>query len=53
MITGFEIIQNLASKKSLVIPRHDPVVTQAFPSEGNSGYIWRLDKSPTKPIQGI
>ena len=53
MIVGFDTIQKLASQKSLVIPGHDPIVTKAFPSQGNSGYIWRLDKGPIKPIRGI
>ena len=53
MIAGFDTIQKLASEKPLVIPGHDPVVTQTFPGEGASGYVWRLDRGPTKPIKGI
>ena len=53
MIAGFDTIQKLASEKSLVIPGHDPVVAQAFPGEGASGYVWRLDKGPINSIRGI
>jgi glyoxylase-like metal-dependent hydrolase (beta-lactamase superfamily II) len=53
MLTGFKTIQELASEKSLVIPGHDPIVTQAFPNDGASGFIWRIDKGPIKPIQGM
>lgn len=52
MITGFDTIQQLASKKSLVIPGHDPLVTQAYPSFGGSGFVWRLDQGASGPIEG-
>ncbi len=50
MIEGFSIIQELASNKSFVIPGHDPIVTKVFPNFGESGFIWRLDKEPLRPI---
>ncbi|MEM7291171.1 MAG: N-acyl homoserine lactonase family protein [Pseudomonadota bacterium] len=53
MINGFEKIQELASDKKLVIPGHDPLVTDAFPEEGISGFVWRLDRGPTKLILGL
>jgi glyoxylase-like metal-dependent hydrolase (beta-lactamase superfamily II) len=53
MFTGFSKIQKLASHKSLVIPGHDPLVTQSFGSEGTSGFVWRLDKGPSKKIEGL
>lgn len=53
MITGFNAIQKLASKKELVIPGHDPAVTHAFPSVGNTKFVWRLDKGPINKIEGF
>ncbi|MEM9278601.1 MAG: N-acyl homoserine lactonase family protein [Pseudomonadota bacterium] len=53
MVTGFDTIQKLASRQSLVIPGHDPIVTQAFPAFGNSGFVWRLDPGPSGKIKGI
>ena len=49
--TGIETIKELASNDSLVIPGHDPLLKDFFPSEGNSGFVWRLDKGPIKPIK--
>jgi|TARA_B110000967_G_scaffold64584_1_gene66524 hypothetical protein len=51
MLNGFETIKELASNDSLVIPGHDPLLKDFFPSEGNSGFVWRLDKGPIKPIK--
>ncbi|MDJ0613177.1 MAG: N-acyl homoserine lactonase family protein [Rhizobiaceae bacterium] len=53
MISGFKTIQSLASENQLVIPGHDPLVTSAFPTEGQSGFVWRLDQGPDKKIQGM
>lgn len=53
MIAGFETIQNLASDKSLVIPGHDPLVTELFSADGRSGFVWRLDQGPTKRVPGV
>lgn len=53
MIMGFEQIQQLATQTSLVIPGHDPLVRASFPEEGTSGFAWRLDKGPIRPIPGI
>ncbi len=53
MITGFKTIQALATRPSLVIPGHDPIVTRAFPIIGTSGFAWRLDQGPISPIEGI
>ena len=43
MLRGFDLIKNLASELSLVIPGHDPLVTKLFPRDGESGFVWRLD----------
>lgn len=53
MINGFQTIKNLATKPQLVIPGHDPIVTQAFPEIGNSGFVWRLDGGPIGDIPNI
>jgi hypothetical protein len=43
MLKGFDLIQELASDLSLIVPGHDPLVTTLFPKDGNSGFVWRLD----------
>ena len=53
MLGGFKTIQTLASSPSLVIPGHDPIVTESFPAFGNSDFVWRLDKGTSKPIVGM
>lgn len=50
MLTGFDVIQSLASSTEMVIPGHDPLVTELYPSEGHSGFVWRLDKGPQKRL---
>jgi len=53
MMTGFDTIQKLASSKPLVIPGHDPIVTDAFPESGNSGFVWRLDRELSGAIPNM
>ena len=43
MLKGFDVIQDLASDRSLIIPGHDPLVRTLFPKDGDSGFLWRLD----------
>ena len=50
MMTGFTIIQNLASTPELVIPGHDPLISQLYAPFGTSGFIWRLDKGAQKKL---
>jgi len=50
MLAGFDTIQQLSSEQSLVIPGHDPLVTELFPSDGHSGFVWRLDNGPSTPL---
>ena len=50
MLTAFDTIQTLASSTELVVPGHDPLVTQLFVAEGHSGFVWRLDNGPIKPL---
>jgi len=46
MLAGFTTIRNLASRPQLVVPGHDPLVTQLFPTDGPD-YVFRLDNGPT------
>ena len=49
MLDGFERLHALASQPSLIVPGHDPLVTQAFPSD-LAPHIWRLDHGPDHAI---
>ncbi len=42
MRAGFETIQKLGGGAGRVIPGHDPLVRERFPSFGSSGFVWRL-----------
>lgn len=53
MVAGFRAIEALASERSLVIPGHDPLVTELFPTDGSSDFVWRLDQGPSKGIPQI
>ena len=43
MLDGFERLEALASTPDLIIPGHDPLVTDCFPQD-RAPHIWRLDK---------
>lgn len=45
MLDGFDTLYRLASKPSLIIPGHDPLVREKFPQE-KAAHITRLDKGP-------
>lgn len=46
---GYDTIEALASSQSLIVPGHDPLVTQHFPVIGGDGaFVYRLDKGPNK-----
>ncbi|MFK7764724.1 MAG: N-acyl homoserine lactonase family protein [Roseobacter sp.] len=49
MLDGFDRLRTLASKPELIVPGHDPLVTQIFPNTLDS-FVWRLDRGPEKPI---
>ncbi len=49
MLDGFETLHRLASAPGLIIPGHDPLVTQYFP-QAMAGHIWRLDHGPTVQV---
>ncbi|MBB5515094.1 glyoxylase-like metal-dependent hydrolase (beta-lactamase superfamily II) [Rubricella aquisinus] len=45
MLAGFRTIRRLASHDGLVIPGHDPLVTERF-AIAEAPHIWRLDRGP-------
>ena len=45
MLDGFDTLERLASGRNLIVPGHDPLVTQVFPNDLAS-HIWRLDHGP-------
>ena len=47
MHDGFETLKRLASKPSLIIPGHDPLVRTCFPQD-KTDFIHRLDVGPTR-----
>lgn len=47
MLDGFLLLEELASKRELIVPGHDPLVTQVFPTDF-APHIWRLDSGPIK-----
>lgn len=49
MLSGFDRLEALASRPALIVPGHDPLVTQLFP-QGVAPHIWRLDGGPTGEI---
>ncbi|MBU1307462.1 MAG: N-acyl homoserine lactonase family protein [Alphaproteobacteria bacterium] len=49
MLDGFKVLRRLASMPRLVIPGHDPLVREYFPSE-LADHIFRLDRGPIKDI---
>jgi glyoxylase-like metal-dependent hydrolase (beta-lactamase superfamily II) len=49
MLDGFSTIQTLASHRNLVVPGHDPLVRELFPSE-KADFVFRLDRGPLRDI---
>lgn len=49
MLDGFETLHTLASRPSLIIPGHDPLVRSYFP-QAMAPHIHRLDQGPTTEI---
>ncbi|WP_424928002.1 N-acyl homoserine lactonase family protein [Amaricoccus tamworthensis] len=47
MLDGFATLERLASSPRLIVPGHDPLVREYFPSE-LAGHIHRLDAGPVK-----
>ena len=50
MLDGFETLRALASKPALIVPGHDPLVREYFPSVMEP-YIHRLDGGPIKDFK--
>ncbi|MDD9923909.1 MAG: N-acyl homoserine lactonase family protein [Boseongicola sp.] len=49
MLRGFDTLERLASSPNLVVPGHDPLVFDYFPTD-MSDNILRLDRGPTKDV---
>ncbi|UWR13341.1 N-acyl homoserine lactonase family protein [Sulfitobacter mediterraneus] len=49
MLAGFDTLVSLASRPELIVPGHDPIVTQVFP-QGVADHIWRLDPGPIAKV---
>ena len=50
MLIGFDTLQSLASAPELIIPGHDPLVRDYFPSELDD-FIHRLDAGPSNELK--
>jgi glyoxylase-like metal-dependent hydrolase (beta-lactamase superfamily II) len=50
MLDGFETLERLASTSGLIIPGHDPLVRQHFPSV-MAQHIFRLDVGPDRDVR--
>ncbi len=48
MLAGYDTLRRLGGTAQRIIPGHDPLVTQMFPAEGTSGFVWRLDCGPNR-----
>ncbi len=48
MLDGFGRLHRLASERRLIVPGHDPLVTEVFPAFGASGFVWKLDRGPSR-----
>ena len=48
MLDGFETLHKLASAPELIVPGHDPLVRDLFPTE--AGGLIRLDQGPTRAL---
>ncbi|MEM1273323.1 MAG: N-acyl homoserine lactonase family protein [Pseudomonadota bacterium] len=49
MVRGWDRVQSLASRASLVIPGHDPLISDIFPA-GPTDFIRRLDAPPLREV---
>ncbi len=49
MLDGFDRLERLASRRALIVPGHDPLVTTVFPL-GPAAHIRRLDQGPLRDI---
>lgn len=50
MLDGFDTLERLASRPDLIVPGHDPLVRDYFPSDLAS-HIHRLDTGPQKAVK--
>ncbi|MEO0750269.1 MAG: N-acyl homoserine lactonase family protein [Pseudomonadota bacterium] len=52
MLRGFDRLEALASRPDLIVPGHDPLVTQVF-ERAMADHVFRLDTGPLKAIPGV
>ena len=50
MLRGYDRVQALTNRPEMVIPGHDPLVTELYPQHGTSGFVWRLDVGPVAAL---
>jgi len=51
MLKGYDTLLSIAGSAERVVPGHDPLVTELFPSVENTDFAWRLDKGPIKALR--
>lgn len=51
MFRGFDRLEALTSSPELIVPGHDPLVTQYFPQDG-ADFCFRLDHGPERGFEG-
>jgi glyoxylase-like metal-dependent hydrolase (beta-lactamase superfamily II) len=49
MLDGFARLEALADRPGLIVPGHDPLVRQLFPTDG-AGHVFRLDRGPIREV---
>jgi len=50
MLSGFSRLIELADSRDHIIPGHDPLVRQYYPSHANDKFVFRLDAEPTTSV---
>lgn len=49
MLEGFGTLERLATRRDLIVPGHDPIVTRVFDA-GPAPHVYRLDTGPLREI---
>jgi hypothetical protein len=48
MAAGWETVERLAGHPDRIIPGHDPIVAEIYPSVGGSGDVFALHVAPSR-----
>ncbi|MEM8628427.1 MAG: N-acyl homoserine lactonase family protein, partial [Pseudomonadota bacterium] len=48
-LRGYQRLSELATHDDLIVPGHDPLVTELFPTV-HAPFIFRLDQGPTQQV---